>query len=101
MAKTETVKDTETVRQKKTPEEIKAEKRAERRKYLNEKVIVNIPLTQKNQADYIIGVNGKQFAIKPGHDVEVPRYIALAIERNRKAVERALLTQSNAVKNFD
>lgn len=70
------------------------------KKYYEEKVKVIVPLVRKNQPDEIVGVNGKQFAIRPGVEVEVPRYIAEALERRRKAKERAFLTESNAAKNF-
>lgn len=85
----ETIKDKQTETTKK-----------DMKKYYHAKVKVVVPLTQKNQADEIVGVNGLQFAIKPGVEVEVPRYIALALERKRKAKERAFLTESNALKNF-
>lgn len=85
----------ETVKEKQTESEKK-----DMGKYYNAKVKVTVPLTQKNQADEIVGVNGVQYAIKPGVEVEVPRYIALALERKRKAKEKAFLTESNALKNF-
>lgn len=85
----------ETVKEKQTESAKK-----DMKKYYHAKVKVVVPLTQKNQADEIVGVNGVQYAIKPGVEVEVPRYIALALERKRKAKERAFLTESGALKNF-
>ena len=76
------------------------DKAEEKKNYLNKMVKVTVPLVMKNQPDEIVGVNGKQYAIRPGVEVEVPRYIALALERRRKAKERAFLTESEAVKNF-
>ena len=59
-------------------------------KVAEEKVKIKLPRLRdgKNQAAFV-GVNGKTFLIQRGVEVEVPKYVAVAIENNRRMRDEA------------
>lgn len=59
---------------------------------LNELVDIFVPVTNKEQGDVYLAVNGKNFIIQPGKHVSVPLYVKLMYEESEKnrlvAIER-------------
>lgn len=54
-----------------------------------EKVIVNLALSEKTENGVLVGLNGKNYLIKPGVDVEVPAGVAKILKRKEKAIRIA------------
>ena len=61
--------------------------------YEMEKVSLYIPITAEtaDEPDVFVGVNGNNFLIQRGVDVEVPRYVAMIIQNSRDQEMRALM----------
>lgn len=66
----------------------------------NEMVEVEIALLRENTSDVIVSVNGKNFQIKRGVRVKVPRYVMEVLENMRKMDTLAIKRKEAAAKNF-
>ncbi len=53
------------------------------------KVKIKLPLTRTEKADEYVAVNGHSFLIKRGEEVEVPYYIAAALQDKEEALAKA------------
>ena len=62
------------------------------------KVRIKIPLTKTDKEDYWVAVNGEKYQIKRGEYVEVPVYIAEAIERSENMIAEAMHFEAQAQK---
>lgn len=60
------------------------------------KVKIKIPLTRDNKEDYWVALNGEKYLIKRGEYVEVPDYIAEAIQRSDKMIAEAMAYEEQA-----
>ena len=67
--------------------------------WLNEKVTVKLFKDSGKYAnDEVVGVNGKLWAIKRGVEVEIPRFVAMVLERSLEQSEQTanLIEQEEA-----
>lgn len=62
------------------------------------KVKIKIPLTKTEKEDYWVSVNGEKYQIKRGEYVEVPEYIAAAVEHSEKMMAEAMHFEEQAQK---
>lgn len=62
------------------------------------KVKIKIPLTKTEKEDYWVSVNGEKYQIKRGEYVEVPEYIAAAVERSENMIAEAMHFEEQAQK---
>ena len=60
------------------------------------KVTIVIPLSRHETDDYWVAVNGEKYLIKRGEPVEVPVYIAEAIQRSDKMIAEAMAYEERA-----
>lgn len=58
--------------------------------WLNEKVKLTLPKSKLERDDVFVAVNGKAWQIKRGVEVEVPRYVTLALADSARQDEAAL-----------
>ncbi len=62
------------------------------------KVKIKIPLTRNDKEDYWVAVNGEKYLIKRGEYVEVPDYIAEAIQRSDAMIAESMEYEEQARK---
>lgn len=62
------------------------------------KVKIKIPLTRNDKEDYWVAVNGEKYLIKRGEYVEVPEYIAEAIQRSERMIAASMEYEAQARK---
>lgn len=62
------------------------------------KVTIVLPLTRHDSEDYWVAVNGEKYLIKRGEPVEVPDYIAAAIQDSDKMLAQAMAYEAQAQK---
>ena len=62
------------------------------------KVKIHIPLTRNDKEDYWVAVNGEKYLIKRGEYVEVPEYVADAVNRSEKMMAAAMNFEAQAQK---
>lgn len=60
------------------------------------KVTIVIPVSRHETEDYWVAVNGEKYLIKRGEPVEVPVYIAEAIQRSDKMIAEAMEYEAQA-----
>lgn len=64
-----------------------------------EMVKIRLPRTKSDQEDQVVCVNNHDFTIKRGVEVEVPRYIAVALQERDMMYETIMLfNDANASK---
>jgi len=57
----------------------------------NEKVFIEIPLSEQEQDDWFCCVNGKTFQVQRGQKVLVPRFVKEVWENEKRMTEEAIL----------
>ena len=67
---------------------------------IEETVTINLPLTRERQEDVFVSVNGRNFQIKRGEDVEVPKVVAEVLANSEKMDRLALQRQKDLIKSF-
>jgi hypothetical protein len=65
------------------------------------KVKIRLPLTKTDYNDVWVAVNGRKFQIKRGVTVEVPEYIAKALQYQEEALQEALEFDAKAAENAE
>lgn len=65
------------------------------------KVKIRLPLTKTDHEDVWVAVNGRKFQIKRGVTVEVPEYIAKALQYQEEALQEALEFDAKAAENAE
>lgn len=65
-----------------------------------EKVIVNLDFNKKTENGVFVGLNGMNYLIKPGVDVEVPAGVAKILKRKEKAIRKAWETKQRLKNNL-
>jgi hypothetical protein len=68
--------------------------------FMEELVTIKIPLTKDMQDDVYVNVNQKNWLIKRGEFVQVPRYVAEVLERAEDAERQSILFQEANKKSF-
>ena len=61
-----------------------------------QKVKVKLPLTRTEKDDVFVGLNGKNYLIKRGVEVEVPHGVAKILERREKMLSLAMEFEEQA-----
>lgn len=56
-----------------------------------EKVKIRLPRTKADEGDQVVCVNNHDFTIKRGVEVEVPRYVATALQEKEQMLETIML----------
>ena len=65
------------------------------------KVKIRLPLTKTDYKDVWVSVNGRKFQIKRGVTVEVPEYIAKALQYQEEALQEAMEFDAKAAENAE
>lgn len=65
------------------------------------KVKIILPISRLEKSDEWVSVNGEKYLIKRGVEVEVPEYIAKALQRRDELLNEALAFEAQAMKNSD
>ncbi len=65
------------------------------------KVKIRLPLTKADYKDVYVAVNGRSFQIKRGETVEVPEYIAKALQYQEEALQEAMEFDAKAAENAE
>ena len=60
------------------------------------KVKIKLPVTRSERDDVFVGLNGKNYLIKRGVEVEVPRGVAKILERREKMLSIAMEFEQQA-----
>lgn len=77
--------------------ETKTENKAVATKPAKEKTVtINIPLTRHEKDDVFVGVNGKNYLIKRGVDVEVPASVAEVLRHKEEMLAEAMAFEESA-----
>ncbi len=63
------------------------------------KVKIRLPISRAQKNDEWVSVNGEKYLIKRGVEVEVPEYIAKALQRRDELLDEALAYEEQAMKN--
>jgi hypothetical protein len=63
------------------------------------KVKIKLPLTRTEKDDKYVAVNGKSYLIKRGEEVEVPDYVAEALQHEEEMLSIAMEYEAEASKN--
>lgn len=63
------------------------------------KVTIRLPLTRKEKNDVLVGVNGKNYLIKRGVDVEVPESVAEVLKHKEEMLDLAMEYEAQAQAN--
>ena len=64
-------------------------------------VKIKLPISRAEKNDEWVSVNGEKYLIKRGVGVEVPEYIAKALERRERLLDEALAYEEQAKKNAE
>ena len=64
-------------------------------------VTIKLPLTRTEKKDEYVAVNGRTFQIKRGEAVEVPDYVAEAIENSEAMLSISMAYEEKAKKNLE
>lgn len=62
------------------------------------KVKIKLPISRAQKNDEWVSVNGEKYLIKRGVEVEVPEYIAVALQRRDELLDEALAYEEQAKK---
>jgi hypothetical protein len=65
------------------------------------KVKIRLPLTKTDFEDVWVAVNGRKFQIKRGVTVEVPEFVAKALQYQEEALQDALEFEAKVSENTD
>lgn len=65
------------------------------------KVKIKLPLTRSEKDDVFVGLNGKNYLIKRGVEVEVPVGVAKILERKEKMLSIAIEFEAQASARLD
>ena len=68
--------------------------------FMEELVTIKLPLTRENADDMFVQVNQRNWLIKRGEYVKVPRYVAEVLERAEDAERDRILYEEANKKNF-
>ena len=68
--------------------------------FMEELVTIKLPLTKDMQDDKYVNVNQKNWLIKRGEFVKVPRYVAYLLEQAEDAERQSILYQEANKKSF-
>lgn len=60
------------------------------------KIKIKLPLTRTEKEDVFVGLNGKNYLIKRGVEVEVPAGVARILERREKMLSAAMEFEAQA-----
>lgn len=63
------------------------------------KVKIKLPLSRAEKDDKYVAVNGKSYLIKRGVEVEVPDFVAEALQHEEKMLSVAMEYEAEASKN--
>ena len=66
-----------------------------------ETVTIRLPLTRTEKEDVFVGVNGKNYLIKRGVDVEVPASVAEVLKHSEEMLDEAMAFEEQASANAD
>jgi hypothetical protein len=64
-------------------------------------VKIRLPLTRTETKDEYVAVNGKSYQIKRGVDVEVPDYVAKAIQDSEDMLSISMAFEAQAKENVE
>lgn len=73
-----------------------ADKKAEEKKSVAEKVTIRLPITRNEKDDVYVAVNGVGYLIQRGKDVEVPASVAEVLRHREEMLEEAMLFEEKA-----
>ena len=73
-----------------------AEKKAEEKQSVAEKVTIRLPITRNEKDDVYVAVNGVGYLIQRGKDVEVPASVAEVLRHREEMLEEAMLFEEKA-----
>ena len=73
-----------------------AEKKAEEKQSVAEKVTIRLPITRNEIDDVYVAVNGVGYLIQRGKDVEVPASVAEVLRHREEMLEEAMLFEEKA-----
>ncbi len=62
----------------------------------DKKVKIKLPLTRGEKDDVYVAVNGRSFLIKRGETVEVPDYVAEALQHKEEMLEASMEYEAKA-----
>lgn len=68
---------------------------------MEKKVKIKLPLTRSEKEDVFVGVNGKNWLIRRGEEVELPWYAARVLERQEKMLSQALEFENSAARPLE
>lgn len=78
--------------EKKPEKKTEEQKRKEIDEWLNQRVTVKLMKdSERYKDDVFVGVNGKGWLIKRGVPVQIPRYVALALEQSMTQDEKTAM----------
>ena len=73
-----------------------ADKKAEEKQSVAEKVTIRLPITRNEKDDVYVAVNGVGYLIQRGKDVEVPASVAEVLRHREEMLEEAMLFEEKA-----
>lgn len=101
--KQEVIQESEEIKNEETPKNVEEKVSPEeaRRAYLNEKVPFKAYKDKKIADDIFVCVNGKTFLIQRGVQVNIPRYVYLALEASERQKGVVVDMATEQAKNYD